>query len=117
MIGAAAASGIPAVPVISQVVSPVVSPVISSQRAIIPQISSYGYGNGISSRYFDKADYGYGLGSYGLALGGIRTIAPAYYGAAGNLYGLGYNGLYAGRQFGLGYGLGNLGYGYGGVLA
>lgn len=69
---------------------------------VIPHYSYKGYGNGVSSRYFRKAQgLGYGLGyaGYGLGYGG--------YGLGDGGYGLGYGG------FGLGYGdLGYGGYGY-----
>ncbi|XP_054713564.1 shematrin-like protein 2 [Uloborus diversus] len=76
-----------------------VVPLISSQRAVIPHYSPYGFGHGkgISSRYFDKVE-GYGLGA--------KLLSYPYYGAG---YGLAYGGL--------GYGLdGYGGYGYGGPL-
>ena len=120
IIAVAAASGIPAIPVVTKVVSPVISPVISSQRAVIRHVPYSGYGFGTSARFVDKVDYGYGSGIYGL--GGIRTVAPRYYGAVGNVIdgigslGLGYNyGLNDGRVIGLGYGLGSLGYGLSGL--
>lgn len=76
---------------------------VSSQRAVIPHYSLHGYGNGISSRYFDKVETGLGLG-YGVEYG---------------LGGLGYNNL--GLEgldcdnLGLGMGYENLGLGYEGL--
>ena len=105
------------------------SGLVSSQRAVIHHVPHHGYGVGVSSRYFDKAEYGLGQGIYGLGYG------RGYYGA-GYLggYGAGYLGGYGGSAYdgidnlglaynnydlaggrlglGYGYGLGGLGLGY-----
>lgn len=83
------------------------SGLVSSQRAVIHHMPHHGYGAGVSSRYFDKAEYGLGQGIYGLGYG------KGYHGA-GYLggYGAGYLGGYGAGYLG-GYGSGYLG-GYGG---
>lgn len=70
----------------------------------------HGYGAGVSSRYFDKAEYGLGQGIYGLGYG------RGYYGAGhlGGYYGAGHlGGYYGAGHLGGYYGAGHLG-GYGG---
>ncbi|GBN12231.1 hypothetical protein AVEN_50936-1 [Araneus ventricosus] len=70
---------------------------------VIPHYSHHGYGHGINTRYFRRAQghgYGLGYGGYGLVYGG---------------YGLGYGGYGYGGLGGYGgYGYGGLGGGYGG---
>lgn len=110
------------------------SGLVSSQRAIIHHVPHHGHGVGVSSRYFDKAEYGLGHGLYGLGYGrgyygagylggygagylggyggnaydGIDNLGLAYnnYDLAGGRLGLGYS------RLGYGYGLGGLGMGY-----
>ena len=104
---------------------------MSSQRAIIHHVPHHGYGVGVSSRYFDKATYGLGLGVNGQGygsigagyLGGARYLGAGYLGGyGGNAYdgidnlGLAYNNYdLAGGRLGLGLDLGPTGLGLGGV--
>ncbi|KAF8794577.1 hypothetical protein HNY73_002548 [Argiope bruennichi] len=76
---------------------------------VIPHYSHHGYGHGISSRYFKKAQ-GHGYGGYGLGYGGYG-LGYGGYGLGYGGYGLGYGGYgYGGLGYG-GYGYGGLGYG------
>ncbi|GIY97073.1 hypothetical protein CEXT_235931 [Caerostris extrusa] len=93
---------------------------------VIPHYGHHGYGQGISARYFRKAQgHGYGLdyytpiyGNYGYGNGyGYNGLGYGGYGYNGLGYGgYGYNGLgyggygYNGLGYG-GYGYNNLGYG------
>ncbi|XP_055931971.1 neuropeptide-like protein 31 [Argiope bruennichi] len=70
---------------------------------VIPHYSHHGYGHGISSRYFRKAQghgYGLGYGGYGLGYGGYGGYG---YGGLGGYGGYGYNGLGGYGGFGYGY--------------
>lgn len=61
---------------------------------VIPHYSKHGYGHGISSRYFRKAQgHGYGLGYASYDLAGEYGIGYGLDGAYGAGYGLGYAGL------------------------
>ncbi|XP_055931967.1 neuropeptide-like protein 30 [Argiope bruennichi] len=73
---------------------------------VIPHYSHHGYGHGISSRYFRKAQ-GHGYGGYGLGYGGYGLGYGGYggygYGGLGGYGGYGYGGLGGYGSFGYGY--------------
>ncbi|GBN17241.1 hypothetical protein AVEN_180055-1 [Araneus ventricosus] len=96
---------------------------------VIRHHSRHGYGDGVSARYFHKAEGHHGIlsGIYGLGYGGYYGVygdAPydydylnGYYGYDGlgyGLYGYGPYGYYG--RYGFPYGYGGYGLGYGGYL-